>query len=225
MSNLSIGIWIIFFFLILVMIAIVSKDVVVWLINLVCSKFYEYRYKTKGIDFSLDISTKYDFNLPPYIRSPYSHVFQVLNRLKLQPGLRFVDCGSGKGNILYDVRTFGFELLGGIEINRSLHDIAKKNMSKLLHDIPYILINKPVLDCDKEFDQFDVFYCYGLFKECSLNDFLMKLVDSQKRNHRTIWIIYTNLVSKTPFEKYHFKEIYFFSRSSICDFQTSVFQR
>lgn len=218
-------IWILFFGILLFLIVFVSKDVVVWFVNLICSKFYEAKFKAKGVDFSLDITTKYKFNLPPYIRSPYAHVFQLLTRLKLDRGLNFLDCGSGKGNILYEVSPFGFGLLGGIEINKSLHDIAKKNMVKLLSNHQYKLINKAVLDCDIEFDQFDVFYCYGLFKERSLSDFLTKLVASQERNHRTIWVIYTNLVSKTPFEDNHFEEIYFFSRSSICDFQTVVFKR
>ena len=225
MTLFSSLIWSIFFGLLVILIVFVSKDVVVWFVNLMCSKFYEARFKAKGVDFSLDISTKYQFNLPPYIRSPYTHVFQLLNRLKFERGLNFVDCGSGKGNILYEVSPFGFGLLGGIEINKSLHNIAKQNMSKLLLDHRYKLINKSVLDCDVELDEFDVFYCYGLFKEDPLSDFLTKLVASQERHRRPIWVIYTNLVSKIPFENNHFEEIYFFSRSSICDFQTVVFKR
>jgi hypothetical protein len=224
MSVISICIWIFFFTLLLVFIIIASKDVVVWLINLVCSKVYESKFKARGVDFSLDISTKRLFNLPPYIRSPHAHVFRLLHRLKLEQGLNFVDCGSGKGNILYEVSSFDFNVLGGIEINSNLHDICKKNLELILPDRQCKLINKSVLECDTEFDSFDVFYCYGLFKLDQLHEFVSKLIVSKRRHVRPIWVIYTNLVSREPFIENNFEEIYFFSRSSICDFQTVVFK-
>ena len=224
MTGVSIFIWVIFFSLLLLIVVIASKDVVVWAMNLVCAKVYESKFKAKGVDFSLDISTKRLFNLPPYIRSPHAQIFRLLHRLNLDSGLNFVDCGSGKGNVLYEVSSFDFKLLGGIEINSKLHDICQKNLELLLPDRQYSLINKSVLACDTEFDQYDVFYCYGLFKVDQLYEFVTKLLDSKQRRARSIWVIYTNLVSQKPFLENKFKEIYFFSRSSICDFQTVVFK-
>lgn len=224
MDFLNVFIWGVFFFILLLIVLIASKDVIVWAFNLVSNYIYERNLRLRGVDFSMDLSTKYQFNQPPYIRSPYSHVFQVLTKLKFDSGLNFVDCGSGKGNILYDVRSFNFNILGGIELNKSLHDIAVENLNILLPNRYVELINKPVLDCCDELDCFNVFYCYGLFNIDTLYEFVSNLCDSYKRNSRPIWVVYTNLVSRKPFIEHNFKEIYFFSRSSICDFQTVVFK-
>ena len=91
----------------------------------------------------------------------------------------FVDVGSGKGKVLFLWLTLNYKKnvsqnVTGIEIDKELNIICKKNLSKLNFNHKYIICNDDILNVDFKLNNY-IFFLYNPFNEDLLIKFLKKV--------------------------------------------------
>ena len=97
---------------------------------------------------------------------PCDLVNRVNDMFKLNPEGKFLDIGSGLGNILNYAKSVGFKKVTGIEINT---DLKKYNIG---NDV----IWDDVFDCADIIKEYDLIWLYRPFFECSDMDRLLEFI-------------------------------------------------
>ncbi len=111
----------------------------------------------------------------------------------------FVDYGSGKGRALVMASDFPFKQIIGVELSRSLHEMAKENIRQYLtrnpncHDIRSICSDATTFEPP---DQPLVIYLFNPFKDEIMSVVLDNIRRSLRRQPRHIVVVYFNPVQR-----------------------------
>ena len=120
----------------------------------------------------------------------------------IKGGEEVLDVGCGKGICMKCAVESGYGKVAGLDLDKHLLGIAKKNMSILKMDVR--LINANAVDFDGYAD-FDVFYFYNPFGRSVFEQVIEKIKESQKTRNRDIWIAYYHPVFSELFDKAGFE--------------------
>lgn len=172
-----------------------------WIINWVYLSIFntisiikDYYYdKEFGIEtrrwylFRDEISLHKDMHI--YRPVSYEKLIQIINELKLSHEDVFVDLGCGKGRVIFLVAMQTIKRVVGVELNKKLVDIAKRNLS-------YLKLKKtPVEIVDTDAAVFDVncgtvFFLFDPFGPKTLTKIIDNIEESLIRCPRKIRIVY-----------------------------------
>lgn len=116
------------------------------------------------------------------------------------------DFGCGKGGALLLFYSAGIPLVGGVEYDEKIHNIAIGNFRKMRINSCDILHGDAAL-ITKELDKYNYFFMYNPFQGKTFNHVIANLEDSYKRKNRMMYIIYSgpyghNSVIKNGIFKY-----------------------
>jgi len=119
-----------------------------------------------GLDFSMrDMSTSdaTGGTMHAYSATPQSHFRAILKELDFSHERSFLDIGCGKGLMLKLARKHpGFSRCGGVEYNRKIADICKRNMHRLgLNDVAVWVGDARGFEDYKSYDTFYLFNPFG----------------------------------------------------------------
>lgn len=118
---------------------------------------------------------------------------QLFKTLKLPKNQVIIDIGSGKGRVLFVASEFNFKTVRGIELSKSLCEIAQQNIINFTKK-KKVNVQFEITNCDATSYQFKddeyVFFLYNPFNEHVMSTVLDHINDSLKRNKRAIKIIY-----------------------------------
>lgn len=165
--------------------------------------------KCRGLDFTMPCAgelTKDTSLYNGYCKTPEQHMKKILKGLPIDfSKKRFMDVGCGKGAVLKVAAGFGFEKVGGIDIDEELINIAENNMKILKYsDVECICGNAAEYENYKDYD---VFFFFNLFTYEILENVLTKILESTKNYPRKIYIIYYHPVHNKLFESIGMKKI------------------
>ena len=105
-----------------------------YLFHWISEKYYEKRFRINSSGFvsladagCLDV----DSNYGPYEPSAYAPLFRALATLTIDPESDvFLDLGAGKGRVVIAAATKPFKKAFGVELSKSLTDLANANIAK-----------------------------------------------------------------------------------------------
>jgi len=165
--------------------------------------------KCRGLDFTMPFAGELTKDTPMYngyCKTPEQHMKKILNDLPIDfSNKRFMDVGCGKGAVLKVAAGFGFDKVGGIDIDKKLVDIAKKNMKILKHsNVECICENAAEY---KNYKDNDVFFFFNPFTYEILEKVLSKILESTQEYPRKIYIIYYHPVHNKLLEGFGMKKV------------------
>lgn len=167
--------------------------------------YYDWLESKYGCDFLKTINRKdFDYDYRFATNSGASRqmgMIDVLNYLEMRifffmDGLKVLDVGCGKGGAIELLSQSVFDKVDGIELSKSICDIARKNMELLKN--PAEIINISATEFDR-YEEYDVLYLYDPFREDVFRAALRKFEEAAQKRRRPMLLIYAN--------PYHHKDI------------------
>lgn len=138
-------------------------------------------------------------------------VLQAANNLVIKPGNHFLDIGCGKGRALCVAAYYGFTKLTGIDFSKKLADAAAANLELTRQKFPgiqYTIYNNDAFYFEIP-DDVTCIFLFNPFDEVIMSGVVFNILESLKRNKRTITIIYVNDLHKETFTIAGFSEVYY----------------
>lgn len=171
--------------------------------------FYKIEVKdsehVKDVDdpYDLDDNDLYDIYL---YESTHLRVDRQLKRICRNVSRKdsIIDVGCGKGRMLAFFSKFSFGRVDGLELDRGLCRIAKRNLNRL--GVASRIMNIDATEF-RHWDKYNYFYFYNPFPEEIMDVVLDHILMSLKKNPRTITALYANPVWYQSFLKHGFTEI------------------
>jgi SAM-dependent methyltransferase len=150
--------------------------------------------KIKGLDFLPEILPE-DVGLNPALSfrsSPSSKGFlqNVLQDFHVSSQDSIIDIGCGKGYAMRTMQDFPFKNINGLELSDQIATIAKKNF-KILKD-KRIQVFTSDASLFSLYDNYNIVYLFNPFPAEVMEVVIECLVQSVKRKHRELVIIYMN---------------------------------
>lgn len=149
------------------------------------------RERIHGLDFSMvyvGALQRDTAEFHGYSMTAESDMKRMLRSVPVNTGeASFLDVGCGKGMCMKCAVESGYKKVAGLELDRHLLDIARKNMEKLKLDVACICANAADFT---GYADYDVFYFYNPFGKSIFEQVIEKILDSQKERDRDIWVIY-----------------------------------
>tara|TARA_B100000524_G_scaffold310592_1_gene186918 strand:- start:111 stop:806 length:696 start_codon:yes stop_codon:yes gene_type:complete len=192
--------------------------------------FFYYRERTKDIRILKKMYNKqFIFNKLKYnyyslfqrlFITPRSNIvyLKVLNEYNIQKTDTLLEIGSGEGfNLLYLNKKYNFKQIIGVEIDKSIYEISKKNIN-MINSKNIKLVNKDILDYGIPtsvnyiylFNPFTTNYWSSKTSDVEYNKYksLIKLIkNSYDKKNREIIIIFINIKQFNDHKVYNlFKE-------------------
>ena len=136
---------------------------------------------------------KYEDSLE-YVPSGYTAITAMLRHLPLTEDDVFVDFGCGKGRVIFAIATQRLRKVIGIEVDKTLADIARANLTNLIK-VNVTRTPTEVLHSDATtFDPKDgtIFFMFNPFERKTLEDVLNNIKTSLISHPRDIRILYNN---------------------------------
>lgn len=167
-------------------------------------KLYDLFHKTEygGIDKNGDIDGRFAY----FPSSVFSFVFlkgYIKRNLSGGQGHSVLDIGCGKGVVLLFFSTLCFDEVSGIEYDKKLCRLARRN----LRDNPKtIRIYHGDAACFLRYEIFDTFYLYNPFDETILKRCVDRILLSFKQRPRTLTVFYCNPVYADVLREKGFRE-------------------
>jgi tRNA G46 methylase TrmB len=154
--------------------------------------------KYKKIDTIKDEKNQkyYDYtkNMVGYEPSGWFTIKEINKIIEFSRTDVFADFGSGKGKMVFQAARYPFKRVIGIEISKSLHDIAQKNIQNTQKTFAcenIDLIHMDVLDYEIP-DDLTIAYFFNPF----VNEIFIRVIDNIHHSFlqapRPIWIVYKN---------------------------------
>ena len=128
----------------------------------------------------------------------------VLLQLRIQhEQYVFIDFGSGKGRVLMLACEYPFEQIIGIELSRTLHEIAKKNLASFRASA--VRRDDCVCLCEdatsfKLPPKPAVLYFFNPFNDAVLSEVLANIEESLRQHPRDLIVIYNNPEHREVFD-------------------------
>ncbi len=124
-----------------------------------------------------------------YRTSFYGRLEKMARYLKLEGSDVFVDLGCGEGRVVFFVALQKLKKVIGVEMNKDIIDIARKNLKNLkLRNSPIEFIHTDAAKYDIK--EGTVFFMFNPFDAITLEKVLNNLRDSITANPRKIRIVY-----------------------------------
>lgn len=157
-------------------------------------------YENLGIDFFSCYKNEIEDCIN--CESSFQETFlKLLSMIKIKPEWNFMDCGSGLGLPLYLASSY-FKKVYGVEIIEEIANISIKNLNILkVENFEVVCSDINKID-DNILDTINVFYLFNPFINVIFKNFILKIINSIKRNDRDVIIIYVNATQENLIEKY-----------------------
>jgi len=160
------------------------------LINLVKDHYYDHKYNidTLGL-YNLKEDASLYGDEKRYQATNYDRIIKIINYLKLKENDVFVDLGCGKGRVILLASTKKIKKVIGIELRKSMVDIARKNINNFKFKKTPI----EIFHCDAanyNFKEETVFFMFHPFEWKTLKIVLNNIKKSLIENPRKIHIVY-----------------------------------
>ena len=157
-------------------------------------------YENLGIDFFSCYKNEIEDCIN--CESTFQETFlKLLSMIKIKPEWNFMDCGSGLGLPLYLASSY-FKKVYGVEIIEEIANISIKNLNILkVENFEVVCSDINKID-DNILDTINVFYLFNPFINVIFKNFILKIINSIKRNDRDVIIIYVNATQENLIEKY-----------------------
>ena len=156
----------------------------------------------KGIDIS---------HATMYMPVNYYVLGHVMKEIVKYPHNKtFLDIGSGKGRPMIVAAEYGFEQITGIDFSKELCKDAEININLYSKKNPaasFTIINNEAYYYDIPADITTIFL-FNPFDEFIMSGVVVNIIKSQRKNPRTIRVIYVNPQYKNLFLERGFIEIY-----------------
>jgi predicted RNA methylase len=165
---------------------------------------WEYRLgiNSRGIVYG---ATESDFH--HYSTVSYRSTMAILRNLSLKPSDVFVDIGCGKGRVLCCASRYRIQEVIGIEVDKTLCDIAKCNAKKVHGRKSSInVINVSAEEYDYRIGT--VYYLFNPFGASTLNAVLAKMEQAVRLKPRKLKIVYVNSVHDIVLNRCDWLEMY-----------------
>lgn len=168
-------------------------------------RFYDF---AKGTDFSFIDNSVIGNGREPYYATPvasFAKLKRCIDRnLDRGSGHNILDIGCGKGLMLYFFSHFGFERISGIEYDKRLSRVARKNLKRLKSG------NVDIFNGDarlfRKYSDYDVFYLYNPFDRDTLCDVIKRIITSLDKAPRPLYLFYCNPRYETVLTDHGFRE-------------------
>ncbi len=168
-------------------------------IKFLANSIYE---RIRGLDFSMVYVGELQRNVEEfhgYSMTDSGDMKRVLQRIPAIPQKSaFLDVGCGKGMCLKCAVEAGYKSVAGLDLDRHLLEIARKNMDRLNMKVDCIYANATDF---ARYADYDVFYFYNPFGKTIFQQVIGKLIDSQTERNREIWVAYYHPVYGDLFEQ------------------------
>jgi SAM-dependent methyltransferase len=115
-----------------------------------------------------------------------------------------IDVGCGKGRMLEFFSRYRFRRVDGLELDKGLVKIARRNVKKL--GLKSKVYNKDATEFT-HWERYNYFYFYNPFPEDVMDVCLDHILSSLKEHPRTITALYANPACHQSFLNHGFKEI------------------
>ncbi len=140
-------------------------------------------YSFSGLNINLDGDAR------EYSPTTYSKLKKMIIYLKLNREDVFIDLGCGAGRPVFLAGTQRLKKIVGIEINKELADIAKRNLKNLkLNNTPIEIINTDASAFDVK--EGTIFFMFDPFGEKTFTKVIENIKNSLVTNPRKIRIAY-----------------------------------
>jgi SAM-dependent methyltransferase len=158
-----------------------------------------YRDKTLGnIDTSYSYSDSFTQgkhrDSVEYIPSGYTAITAMLRHLRLTEDDVFVDFGCGKGRVIFSVATHRLKKVIGIEVDKTLVDIARTNLTNItqlnINSTPVEILHLDATTFDPK--EGTIFYMFNPFEYKTMQQVLNNIKTSLITHPRDIRIVYNN---------------------------------
>lgn len=124
-----------------------------------------------------------------YSTVPYSEILTILRSLCLEPSDVFVVLGCGKGRVVCCASQFKVREVVGVEIDKSLSNVAQSNAQRIRRRKSAIrIINTPAEDFD--YRNGSVYYLYHPFGASTLSKVLERIKQALRSQPRRVRIVY-----------------------------------
>ncbi len=152
-----------------------------------------YYEKKLGINTTGNYSKKEEMNEfeddEQYEPTPYLLLKEIKNELRFKKSDVFVDLGCGKGRVPIYFSSLNIRKTIGLELKKSLIEIAQNNVKRLKQKHCEIeIIHQDVLKYN--FDEGTIFFMFNPFGWKTMRKVIKKFKASYKKNKRNITIIY-----------------------------------
>ncbi len=138
-------------------------------------------------------------------------VMETVLYLPVKPGDHFLDIGCGRGRAMCVAAHYGFTTLTGIDFSAVLANTAVANLEitkQKLPSIHYQVFNNDAFYFEIP-DDVSCIFLFNPFDEVIMSGVVYNILESIKRNRRTVTIIYANPLHKEAFTIAGFTEVYF----------------
>jgi SAM-dependent methyltransferase len=121
--------------------------------------------------------------------SPYGRLEKMIKYLRLSPDDVFLDLGCARGRVVFFVGLQKIKKVIGIELDKKVYEIAKKNLDSFRFNKNQIeILNISVVDFDPK--EVTVFYMFSPFNDYILERVLNNIKQSLDRRAGKIRIVY-----------------------------------
>ena len=162
--------------------------------------------KARGLDFSMVYVGDLQRNVEHYhgySMTDAKEMRRILGTVPLEPAKTgFLDLGCGKGMCLKCAAEMGYKKVAGLELDKDLLEIGRRNMQKLQLDAQVIYGHAMEFS---DYDDYDFFYFFNPFGPPVFEKVIEFMLESQQRKNRDIWAVYNHPVSGYLFEKAGFQ--------------------
>ena len=165
--------------------------------------YFEYYYERKLGIKTLQIANleslntlNNDYENNNHYQGASYYVLSILfNKIKKYSNDKsFIDYGCGKGRVLIMAALEGFDPIKGIDLAKELCEISLSNIDKVKTKIGTTTIDVIQADATNynEIDNIHIFFFFNPFGRSVMNQVIIQIEESKKRNPRTVYIIYVN---------------------------------
>jgi len=146
-----------------------------------------------------------------YMPATYLLLEEVFTKLPPVARKHFLDIGCGKGRALCVALHHGFKKVSGIDFSKEFCEIAGTNLAatkKIFPSAETSIIHADAANFKIPGDA-DCIFFFNPFDKVIMCEVAKNILDSYKKNPRTVYIIYLNPLHKKELIQIGFKEIYY----------------
>ena len=148
--------------------------------------------RLQGLDFTMrdtSLIAKSGGQLHGYSKTDESHAKKILDSLNVNKDSKLLDVGCGKGAFLREASKYSFGKITGIEIDKRLVRIAKKNFRILNLDSRIKIFQSDALTFD-HYGTYSIFYFFNPFEKEVMEPVVDKIAMSKRKSKEYYMILH-----------------------------------